>query len=96
MIAIGRSYSEFVRQSLTSLSTMTPIIFTAETLMRKFEKAKDGVKTTGAAFRELSARLEPTLITDWTQAEEVAMRKRGKALEIYDVALDKGMSCNLP
>jgi hypothetical protein len=75
---------------------MTPIIFTAETLMWKFEKAKDSVKTTGAAFQELSARLGPTLITDWTQAEEVAMRKHGKALEIYNVALDKGMSSNLP
>jgi hypothetical protein len=55
------------------------------------EKAKADLLTTGKAFRELSDRLEPTWLADWTRAERKAMDKRGKALEIYDVALDEGM-----
>lgn len=62
-----------------------------ETLVAKLETAKADLLTTGKAFRELSDRLEPTWLADWTRAERKAMDKRGKALEIYDVALDEGM-----
>lgn len=66
------------------------IILPAETLSRKWNKAKDDVITTGAAFRELSNCLDQAWIVEWTRAEEKAMRERGKALEIYDVVIDKG------
>lgn len=66
------------------------IILLAETLIRKWNKAKDDVIATGASFRELSNCLDQAWIVEWTRAEEKAMRERGKALEIYDVVIDKG------
>ena len=45
---------------------------------------------TGDAYRDLSQRLEPEMVAEWTRAERNAMDMRGETLHIYDVTLDEG------
>jgi hypothetical protein len=65
---------------------------TAERLVQKWKTAKADLQTTEAAFNGLSSCLEPEWIVEWTRNEAKAMADRGDAMEIYDVALEKGMS----
>lgn len=59
-------------------------------IVKKWENAKADLKTTEAAFRQLSNCLEPDWIEQWTREEAKAMLLRGSAMEIYDVAVSKG------
>ena len=45
---------------------------------------------TGDAYRDLSQRLEPEMVAEWTHAEQNAMDMHGETLHIYDVTLDEG------
>ena len=65
---------------------------TAERLVQKWETAKADLQTTETAFNGLSSCLKPEWIVEWTRDEAKAMADRGDAMEIYDVALEKGRS----
>ena len=45
----------------------------------------------GGAYQDLTDRLDPAWISEWTKQEAVAMRNRGDDLKIYRVALESGM-----
>jgi hypothetical protein len=48
------------------------------------------VAETGAAYQELTARLDTNWIDEWMKQESNAMRNRGEALQIYNVSSPKG------
>lgn len=90
MTATGRSYFIFV--SRTYVICLQLMVCAAERLVQKWETAKTDLGTTENAFNELSACLEPEWIAEWGRDEARAMLERGKAMEIYDVAVGKGMN----
>lgn len=63
----------------------------ADSLCKKLSRAKLGMADTGPAFEDLSERLEPALIQEWTAQESVAMEERGENLRIYNVKSTEGM-----
>ena len=62
----------------------------ATALVRKWETAKANLEKTETAFQQLSSNIEHGWIGEWSRQEAQAMLERGKAMEIYDVALTKG------
>ena len=62
----------------------------ADSLSRKWAKAKEGVHDTKLVFDQLTQRLEASLIEEWTAQERVTMEQRGERLKIYDVVLNNG------
>lgn len=67
---------------------LTPPI--ANSLIRKWDIAKSNLETTEDAFQQLSANINHTWIVEWTRQEGKAMLERGKAMEVYDVAVSIG------
>ena len=66
----------------------------ADSLSRKWAKAKEGVHDTKLAFDQLTKRLEASSIEEWTAQEHVAMEQRGERLKIYDVVSNNGTGIN--
>ena len=66
----------------------------ADSLSRKWAKAKKGVHDTKLAFDQLTQRLEASSIEEWTAQEHVAMEQRGERLKIYDIVLNNGTGIN--
>lgn len=60
--------------------------------MAKKEKADTESQLMSSALAELTERLDPTWLAEWTRQEEVAMEKRGEALKIYEVMQEKALS----
>lgn len=52
-------------------------------LLRKYEDAEIGCKTTEAVYLSLTKQLPEDVLIAWKLAEEKAMSSRGKALDIY-------------
>jgi hypothetical protein len=52
-------------------------------LLRKYEDAEIGCKTTEAIYSSLTKQLPEDVLKAWKAAEEKAMSSRGKALDIY-------------
>jgi hypothetical protein len=48
------------------------------------------LEKTEIAFQQLSSNIDHGWIAEWSRQEAQAMLERGKAMEIYDVALNKG------
>lgn len=69
---------------------MELIVSLANTIATKWDRADKGIMETKASYEELTERLEPSWIEDWTEQERVAMQNRGDALKIYVVSSDKG------
>jgi hypothetical protein len=90
MTATGRNYFIFV--SRTYVICLQLMVCAAERLVQKWDTAKADLGTTENAFNELTASLEPEWIAEWGRDEAKAMLERGKAMEIYDVAVGKGMN----
>jgi hypothetical protein len=51
----------------------------------------DGLAKSEEKFLSLTKVLDSKLIDQWTKDEEEAMRKRGKALRIFDMQISQGM-----
>lgn len=60
-------------------------------LTKKFKLAADRLPDAKANYVQLSNSLSDDLVTKWKKEEEKAMEKRGEALDIYNVQLEKGM-----
>ena len=65
----------------------------AESLCRKWNWAREGLSETKAAFDQLTAYLEPSLVAEWTAQEWIAMETCGDALRIYEVTSEKCKRC---
>jgi hypothetical protein len=52
-------------------------------LLRKYEDAEIGSKTTEAVYSSLTKQLPEDVLNAWKSAEEKAMASRGEALDIY-------------
>lgn len=50
----------------------------------------DGLEKSEEKFLSLSKALDSKLTDKWTKDEEEAMRKRGKALRIFDLQISQG------
>jgi hypothetical protein len=61
----------------------------ADSLCKKWSRAKQGLSETMPAFEQLTECLEPSLVQEWTAQERVAMENRGDHLKIYEATLDK-------
>ena len=48
------------------------------------------MEKTETAFQQLSSNIDHGWIAEWSRQETQAILERGKAMEIYDVALTKG------
>jgi len=64
-------------------------LFSANSLCKKWSRAKKGLADTGPTFEQLSDSLDASLVQEWTAEEHVAMEKRGDHLNIYQVRLEK-------
>ena len=60
-------------------------------LCRRYREAMAGLAEASQAFHELDPKIKPAQREMWLKAERLAMKKRGKALDIYHVKLEKGM-----
>ena len=63
----------------------------ADSLCGKYFRAKQGFVETKLVFDGLTARLDASLVQEWTAQERMAMEQRGDSLKIYEVASEKGM-----
>jgi hypothetical protein len=54
----------------------------------KWKKAQEGISETESAFEQLTDSLDPALIVEWTDQEQVAMERRGDHLNIFTVMSD--------
>lgn len=79
-----------LRKSCIQRIFTTLTVCTAQRLVQKWQTAKADLQTTETAYNGLSSCLEPEWIVEWTRDEAKAMADRGDAMEIYDVALEKG------
>jgi hypothetical protein len=65
-------------------------------LCRKYQKARAAAETMNSAVEELTKSINnKSWILEWKKLEEVARRKRGEALMIYNVSHTPGMSPTL-
>ena len=64
-------------------------IWLADTLLRRWSRAQEGVSKTTEAFTQLTASIEASSVQEWAAAEKVAMEQRGDALKIFEVQADK-------
>jgi hypothetical protein len=69
-------------------------------LCKKYIKAKADFAEARQEHESLTATVSPTLLDEWTKAEEYAMKNRlhdVKVMDIYDVAKEKGvfLQCNI-
>jgi hypothetical protein len=60
------------------------------TLCRKFDKAKNGLNETSAAYIELTEALDENDVKIWQMEEQRAQTERGNSLKIYDVRQEEG------
>lgn len=70
------------------MGALTQLI--AHSLVQKWEAAQDNLDKMQDAFQQLSANIDNEWPVEWTRLEATAMQERGRAMEIYDVALTKG------
>ena len=61
--------------------------------MWKVEPVREGPSETKAAFDQLTACLELSLVAEWTTQEQIAMETCGDALRVYEVTSEKCKRC---
>jgi hypothetical protein len=61
-----------------------------QSILRKWKIAVTQKEDMKNALDELTDRISDDWITEWKKLEEKAMRERGDALKIYDVAETRG------
>ena len=61
-------------------------------MCKKYQRAKDAVETMDSAVEELTNAIgNSSWISEWTKSENIAKKKRGKALMIYNVTNTSGV-----
>ena len=72
-------------------------IWLADTLLRRWSRAQEGVSKTTEAFTQLTASIEASSVQEWAAAEKVAMEQRGDALKIFESKRTNvgGWTCSL-
>ena len=66
-----------------------PTLRIADSLCKKWSRAKEGVSETKPAFEQLTECLDVALVQEWTAQERIAMENRGEDLRIYEVKLER-------
>ena len=61
-------------------------------LCKKYEAACDGMNSTRGPFEELTDSLDLDKVKYWQEAAHNAASKRGDALDIYTLKMEKGWS----
>ena len=82
--------SEFLL-TMNDSSYFTYHFLLVPTLLTKYKRSQDGLDSTQPAFDELTKScLQRNLpLEAWKSAEELAMKKRGKHLKIFDISHEK-------
>ncbi len=61
-----------------------------KTLLRKLKAASDGVKSMKEPFKKLSFVLDAKKLKLWIKKAKKANNEKGKALDVYNLQMDKG------
>jgi len=65
--------------------------YLAAMLVKKLNKAKDGLLTTREAFEQLSACVKDKWQKKWEAEEAKALRRGGEHMSIYEVSMAAGL-----
>ncbi|KAI0245917.1 hypothetical protein BJV78DRAFT_1286968 [Lactifluus subvellereus] len=87
--AMSTAHHQEVLDEYMNDSNWRKVIRMADSLCKKWSRAKQGLSETMPAFEQLTECLEPSLVQEWTAQERVAMENRGDHLKIYEATLDK-------
>lgn len=65
------------------------ILFSVDSLCRKWTQAKQVVSEIKPTFEQLTNCLDSSLVQEWTRQESIAMENHGDDLKIYEVTSEK-------
>jgi hypothetical protein len=68
---------------------------TVRSLLKRYDKAVDEIQEMKAAFEELCDTVDEQVLEQWKEEEQNAMALRGEHLRVYDVKMEKGLSCKV-
>jgi hypothetical protein len=68
---------------------------TVRSLLKRYDDAVDGMQDMKAAFEELSETVDEQVLAEWKADERRAMDFRGDYLRVFDVRMEKGLSCKV-